>query len=704
MTTISPGSNAEADRSASAGNSPHQIQPPSIPNDLPERNKTMHGDMFRSAASCLRGEKLSEVEDRLFSLKWNEFNKHLTEGFSDLYYTQDFADVTLCCEGKSIHAHKIVLAMCSPYFREIFKENPCRHPVVIIKGISFQDLQRILRFIYFGQVSIVKNKIQDFIEAAELIKLDGITPKNSARREREERRHKENMNVHSGPPSPVESNYSGPSASTINNVDYQNQGQYHHGINQVSKEFFPLTNTSNTNPNIHDGAIEERICGQELEPESPSSRSPSFLEARYGSPRVASGDAGAMTSTVPSSSKFNHRELACVQPSSGVNHGIKKNSSRWASFVWSPDAQRDPTLVANAHDAFPCIRTPPIDHTVQSSARPLSNDSNASRIPSTGSSCGETESFIEPPILRKVPIMEECSPECTPESFANCCPSEYELSIRPAESTYSHIKSFTTPSGMVVTSTLHGLGHPTSSTGGSWAIGHVKPCTATSASLQTSGKLSGSGFRLPLVPAVHHPNGSMISKSQTCIEGLSQSSVPAKKRFSQVGHRFLGYAEQQQVSISEETVDLHRTSQLVKPGIVVSASQGSPCKMITAVTSSSTMSTIPRLKSHRQSHVPSSARYTTAEVDALVDSVNDHSGPYVPCKICDKLVKRERLRAHIHECHLVHGEKIICPHCGVGLKSKGSYRVHVWRHRRGVLAKGTKSKWMLSQRPRVSTP
>jgi len=93
----------------------------------------------------------------------------------------------------------------------------------------------------------------------------------------------------------------------------------------------------------------------------------------------------------------------------------------------------------------------------------------------------------------------------------------------------------------------------------------------------------------------------------------------------------------------------------------------------------------PKTKAIRSSQVPPSCRYTAAEVDGMVDQVQHFSGNMVPCAVCQKFVKRERLRAHIHECHLLQGKRILCPHCGIGLKSKGSYRVHIWRHKKGTL-------------------
>lgn len=104
-----------------------------------------------------------------------------------------------------------------------------------------------------------------------------------------------------------------------------------------------------------------------------------------------------------------------------------------------------------------------------------------------------------------------------------------------------------------------------------------------------------------------------------------------------------------------------------------------------SASSTGTSATRPKTKAIRSSQVPQSSRYTAAEVDQMVDAVANYPGNIVPCTLCQKFVKRERLRAHIHECHLLTGEKIICPHCGIALKSKGSFRVHIWRHKRGAL-------------------
>lgn len=94
-------------------------------------------------------------------------------------------------------------------------------------------------------------------------------------------------------------------------------------------------------------------------------------------------------------------------------------------------------------------------------------------------------------------------------------------------------------------------------------------------------------------------------------------------------------------------------------------------------------------KSLMTGSVPNCLRYSTEEVNSLIRSVDHLPGNLVPCPICNKIVKRERLRPHINECHLLDGKRIFCPLCCVAFKSKGSYRVHVWRHRRGTAGSAT---------------
>lgn len=110
-----------------------------------------------------------------FSLRWHSFANHLAFSFDALRCEEDLVDVTLCCEGKKIRAHKIILSVCSSYFRETFSENPCKHPVIIFKNVKYTDLQSLIEFMYKGEVSISQDSLSSFLHVAEMLQVRGLS-------------------------------------------------------------------------------------------------------------------------------------------------------------------------------------------------------------------------------------------------------------------------------------------------------------------------------------------------------------------------------------------------------------------------------------------------------------------------------------------------------------------------------------------------
>lgn len=56
-----------------------------------------------------------------FSLRWNDFQANIAQAFLALLGDEDLSDVTLSAEGHNIRAHKLILSVGSPYFKELFK-------------------------------------------------------------------------------------------------------------------------------------------------------------------------------------------------------------------------------------------------------------------------------------------------------------------------------------------------------------------------------------------------------------------------------------------------------------------------------------------------------------------------------------------------------------------------------------------------------
>lgn len=110
-----------------------------------------------------------------FSLRWNNYVTHVTEAFNVLRFENDLVDVTLCCDGGKIRAHKMLLSACSNYFKQIFKENPCQHPVIIFRNFKYDDLNAIINFMYHGEVNIFQEQLESFLITAELLEVKGLT-------------------------------------------------------------------------------------------------------------------------------------------------------------------------------------------------------------------------------------------------------------------------------------------------------------------------------------------------------------------------------------------------------------------------------------------------------------------------------------------------------------------------------------------------
>lgn len=83
--------------------------------------------------------------------------------------------MTLSCEGRKIRAHKVLLSACSTYFKEIFKENPCQHPVIIFKNVKYDDLLSIVVYMYQGEVNIEQEALPTFLHTAEMLSIQGLT-------------------------------------------------------------------------------------------------------------------------------------------------------------------------------------------------------------------------------------------------------------------------------------------------------------------------------------------------------------------------------------------------------------------------------------------------------------------------------------------------------------------------------------------------
>ncbi|XP_076275986.1 broad-complex core protein isoform X7 [Rhynchophorus ferrugineus] len=123
------------------------------------------------------------VDTQHFCLRWNNYQSSITSAFENLRDDEDFVDVTLACDGKSLKAHRVVLSACSPYFRELLKSTPCKHPVIVLQDVAWTDLHALVEFIYHGEVNVHQRSLSSFLKTAEVLRVSGLTQQHGDSRE-----------------------------------------------------------------------------------------------------------------------------------------------------------------------------------------------------------------------------------------------------------------------------------------------------------------------------------------------------------------------------------------------------------------------------------------------------------------------------------------------------------------------------------------
>ena len=87
-----------------------------------------------------------EGEERATTLLW-DYRTLLTSG--------EFHDVTLLTEDNQlIRAHRVVLAACSPFFRNVFSKTDVTNLHLYMHGQEFNNLMAILSFMYSGSTQV----------------------------------------------------------------------------------------------------------------------------------------------------------------------------------------------------------------------------------------------------------------------------------------------------------------------------------------------------------------------------------------------------------------------------------------------------------------------------------------------------------------------------------------------------------------------
>lgn len=107
-------------------------------------------------------------------LRWEDHHKSFFELAEDLCHAEQFIDVTICCGEHNFPAHKLILSVCSPYFKNLFLRNPCKHPIVVLKDVHFKYMKLILIFMYRGEVAVPQEDLSGLLKVARSLQVRGL--------------------------------------------------------------------------------------------------------------------------------------------------------------------------------------------------------------------------------------------------------------------------------------------------------------------------------------------------------------------------------------------------------------------------------------------------------------------------------------------------------------------------------------------------
>lgn len=101
-------------------------------------------------------------------------SKCMVAAFQNFRQDETMLDVTIACNGLSLKAHKLVLSACSPFFKDLFADNPCTHPIIILRDFEFADLKAVIDFIYKGELSVPRERLMSALKVAEDLNIRGL--------------------------------------------------------------------------------------------------------------------------------------------------------------------------------------------------------------------------------------------------------------------------------------------------------------------------------------------------------------------------------------------------------------------------------------------------------------------------------------------------------------------------------------------------
>jgi len=114
-------------------------------------------------------------------VKWDGFDSSIKNGFQKLSREQLLFDMSISVEGHTFQAHQVILGSISPFLLDLLVNarlvGTPHYPILVLRGISPQDMKLILEFVYNGKVTVPEDQLMSFLSTADQLQIQGLCKK-----------------------------------------------------------------------------------------------------------------------------------------------------------------------------------------------------------------------------------------------------------------------------------------------------------------------------------------------------------------------------------------------------------------------------------------------------------------------------------------------------------------------------------------------
>nr|XP_040570708.1 ring canal kelch homolog [Lepeophtheirus salmonis] len=107
-------------------------------------------------------------------LRCNHASKDFLSHITKYRINGAFTDITLETQGESIHAHKIILSACSPYFEKMFTQDfiENKYSSINLEMCSDESLRALVDYMYNGILEVDQRNVEELLKTGDFLLLE----------------------------------------------------------------------------------------------------------------------------------------------------------------------------------------------------------------------------------------------------------------------------------------------------------------------------------------------------------------------------------------------------------------------------------------------------------------------------------------------------------------------------------------------------